>query len=85
METSFYVKDERLEECKTFIRKSLPSARFIRDPFKVGNKWNINLELTVEDGNKLSSLQNRWHLEDNPIKKKKKNKLIQFFFNFYVV
>ena len=59
MKTNFYVKENKLKECKAFIR-TLPSARFNCNPIKRGEKWNISLTLTVEDGNKLSSLISSW-------------------------
>ena len=64
MRTSFYIKNEKLDECKTFIRNNLNSARFLTNPIFIGNKWNINLELNVEDGNKLNELFNKWNKEE---------------------
>ncbi len=73
MYTSFYVTENRLDELKSFIRNSTPSARFNYNPQKEGNKWFISLNIEVGDSNKLNKLFNKWHEEDNPPKIKTKS------------
>lgn len=73
MITSFNIKENPLKELKDFIRTDLPSARFKYNPDKNGDTYRICLELEVEDGNKLSLLENKWYQEDNPVKQEKKN------------
>lgn len=68
MYQSFYIKEERLDELKKFIRTETPSVRFKHNPLKEGNQWFIAMTLEVEDSNKLNLLFNKWYLEDNPIK-----------------
>ena len=65
MTDSFYIKENRLSELKSFILGSMPSARFVYNPEKVGDKYYIKLSMEVSDGNKLNILQNKWHNEDN--------------------
>jgi len=66
MKTSFYITENRLSELKSFIRAELPTVRFNHNPLKVGKELNISLSMSVEDGNKLSTLQNKWYEQDNP-------------------
>ncbi len=73
MITNFYVAEFRLEELKLFIRSNLPTARFIDNPYKVGNKYSISLEMEIKDANKLNLLQNKWYDEDNAINSPSKN------------
>ncbi len=70
MEQDFIVMEERLEECKAFIR-SLPSARFKHNPIRVGSIYHISVSMNVQDGNKLNELFEKWYNEDNPIVPKK--------------
>ncbi len=72
MKTTFYINEDRIEELKSFIKAELPTARFNHNPYKVNDEFNISLELTVEDGNKLSGLRNNWHNQDNPYVSPKK-------------
>ena len=82
---SFYIKENRLDELKSFICKSMPSARFIYNPAKVGNQYHIKLSLDVSDGNKLNILQNKWHDEDNPkiVKITIFKKIFNYFTNIF--
>lgn len=66
MKIHFYIKPERYSELKKFIRENTPSVRFISNPFTYFNNMSIDLEMEVEDGNKLNELFNKWHEEDNP-------------------
>lgn len=69
MYTSFYIKENRLEELKSFIRSFTPSVRFKHNPLKEGDKWFVALTMEVEDNNKLNELFEKWHNEDNiPLK-----------------
>ena len=68
MTHSFTVKSIRLEECKAFIR-SLPSARFDHNPYKIFDNYQITVSMDSEDGNKMNVLFNKWHEEDKPIVK----------------
>lgn len=72
MTTDFYVKEDRLDECKNFIR-SLPTARFNYNPIKVGGSFNINITLDAQDGNNLNELFEKWHNEDKPKEMPNKN------------
>lgn len=67
MYSSFYIKENRLDELKSFIREFTPTVRFKHNPLKEGDKWFIALTMEVEDGNKLNQLFNKWDEEDNPI------------------
>lgn len=67
MYSSFYIKENRLDELKSFIREFTPTVRFKHNPLKQGDKWFIALTMEVEDGNKLNQLFNKWDDEDNPI------------------
>ncbi len=82
MNTSFYIKEDRLNECKIFVR-SLPSARFNHNPLKQGNEWFISLTMEVHDGNKLNELFNKWHEEDKPKGNINKGFLKRLFSKFY--
>ena len=80
MYTSFYIKKNRLIELKSFIKFELKTARFEHNPLLIGSeKYNIALNLSVEDGNKLSELRNKWYMEDNPIKQPSKSLWKRFF------
>lgn len=82
MYTSFYIAENRLDELKSFIRTSTPTARFKGNPLKEGNQFSIALTMEVEDSNKLNELFEKWHNEDNPPKIQKKrnwNPLFLFF------
>jgi hypothetical protein len=70
MERSFYIKDYRLAELKLYIKENTPSVRFNGNPIKTGEKFYIQLTLTVEDSNILDVLFNIWHAKDNPVVKK---------------
>ena len=83
MRTTFYIQENRIEELKSFIRAELPTARFLQNPYKQGSEFGISLELTVEDGNKLSQLRNNWYNQDNPYKIPKKSWLSRLLSNFY--
>jgi len=78
MYTSFYVKEERLPELKSFIRNELLTARFESNPQKHGDKWFIVLTMEVEDGNKLSQFKDKWYKEDNTPKLKKNGGFLLF-------
>jgi len=68
IQEKFYVDgDNRFKRVKNFIRWEMPSARFITNPVKYCNKWEINISYEIEDMNKLSALLNEFYLEDNPI------------------
>ena len=73
MYTSFYIAENRLNELKSFIRAELPTARFKHNPIKMGKEYNIALDLSVDDGNRLSQLREKWHNEDNPPKSPNKS------------
>lgn len=73
MYTSFYIAENRLDELKSFIRSFTPTVRFKHNPLKGGNQWFIALTMEVEDGNKLNELFNKWHDEDNPLKRPNKS------------
>ena len=77
MTEHFYVKEERFQELKQFIRDNLPSVRFIQNPQLDYGKYTIYIDLEVEDSNKLNQLHNMWYDLDNPviIKKTFLNKL----------
>lgn len=79
----FLLKKERLPEFKDFLRKNLPSCRFIQNPFENDTTYTIYIEMNSEDSNKFTELENKWYEQDNPqpIKKTFKEKL-QNFFNF---
>ena len=83
MKTIFHINENRIEELKSFIRAELPTARFNRNPYKVNDKYNISLELTVEDGNKLSVLRNNWYNQDHPYISPKKSWLSRLLSIFY--
>jgi len=65
MRTTFYIPENRIEELKSFIRDELPTVRFTSNPYKQGNEYGISLDMSVEDGNKLSILRNDWYNQDN--------------------
>lgn len=67
MYSSFYIKEDRLGELKSFIREFTPTVRFKHNPLKQGDKWFIALTMEVEDGNKLNQLFIKWDEQDNPI------------------
>lgn len=73
MRTLFYIQENRIEELKIFIKTELPTARFLQNPYKQGSKFGISLELTVDDGNKLTRLRNDWYNQDNPYVSPKKS------------
>lgn len=69
---SFYIKKNRLDELKLFIRDNLESARFANNPIEFSNQYYIILDLNVADSNKLNELFNKWYCEDNkPLSKGK--------------
>lgn len=45
MYTSFYIKENRLNELKTFIRLNTPSVRFVHNPLKEGDQYYIAFTL----------------------------------------
>ncbi len=74
MYMSFYISEARLDELKSFIRDFTPTVRFEHNPLKSGGDGLfIALTMEVEDGNKISGLQEKWHTEDNPPKKPNKS------------
>jgi len=83
MRTTFYVHKNRIDELKTFIRAELPSARFLQNPYEQGNEYGISLELSVDDGNKLSELRNNWYIKDNLTESPKKSFWKKILSNFY--
>ncbi len=79
----FYVKKERLEEVKKFIREQMPSCRFRSNPYSYdGENYEINITYEIEDMNKLSKLQNKYYEEDNPkiIKPSLFKRILNFLF-----
>ncbi len=66
MYSSFYIKENRLDELKKFIRTKTHSVRFKHNPLKEGDKFFISLTMDVEDGNILNELFNKWYDIDNP-------------------
>lgn len=62
---TFYINEENLDDTKLFIR-TLPSARFNGNPLKVGNKYNLSVDLEVKDGNKLSQYLEQYY-ESNDV------------------
>ena len=83
MRTTFYVHKNRIDELKIFIREKLPSARFLQNPYEQGNEYGISLELSVDDGNKLSELRNNWYNQDNLTERHKKSFWKMVLSNFY--
>jgi hypothetical protein len=88
---SFYVKPERLQECKDFIR-TLPSARFVHNPFFEFGDYFVKISLDVDDANKLVTLHNKWYDEDKllstPIKSTSTiwyKSLVGLFLSLYVI
>jgi hypothetical protein len=75
----FYVEENRVDECKKFIR-TLSSTRFNQNPIKVGNKYNINITLTSDDNDKLNTLFDKWYQEDNK-KETPRNNIFKRIFN----
>lgn len=78
IEISCYVDEKRFDEYKAFIR-TLPSVRFISNPYKTGNRYRINISLTSEDSNRLSEKENEWYQLDNPKPIKKKSFIKKLF------
>jgi hypothetical protein len=69
----FYIKEERLNECKKHIR-SIKSARFLQNPFKMGDKYSICVSFeTNADSTQMDEVLEKWYKEDNPPKSKEKN------------
>lgn len=68
MVNSFYVKEDRFEDVKAFIRSELKSARFNHNPIKIGKEWNISITLEVGDGNKLSKFLQDLYIENKDVK-----------------
>ena len=58
MEISFYIKENRLAELKSYIKEQTPSVRFKNNPIKIGDKFKIRY------------LINKWYANDNPVVKK---------------
>ncbi len=55
IEERFYIDDDmKMNEVKTFIRQNMPTARFKCNPYKVFDKWEVNITYEIEDINKLS-------------------------------
>lgn len=75
---NFSIKIDRLDELKKFIRDYLPTARFISNPFIMGNYYAISLSMNVDDSNKLNELFNKWYDIDN-YKEPKKGFLKRIF------
>ncbi len=76
MYRSFYIKETRLDELKTYIRVFTPTVRFYHNPLKVRNEWFIALTMKVEDSNKLNELFEKLDNEDESLEKSKINKEI---------
>ena len=72
MRQTFYIKKDRLNELKSFIRDYLPETRFYHNPLDSGNDFWICLTMPVEEGNKLNELFNKWYDIDNPKPSNKK-------------
>jgi hypothetical protein len=68
MESRFYIKENRLDEFKTFIRTNTSTVRFLHNPLKEGNQYYIAISLDVKESGKLNELFQKWHIEDNPPK-----------------
>ena len=62
----FTIKKERYPELKQFIRENMPTVRFLSNPLEIHNKLTIDISYEIDDINKLHTLTNKWHLEDNP-------------------
>lgn len=71
----FYLKnDERMEKIKLFIRQNMPTARFVRNPYRLHNgTWSVLLFYEIEDINKLNLILEEFYLEDNPLPVKKES------------
>lgn len=54
MQHYFYVKESQLHMVKDFIR-TLPTARFLQNPEKIGNHYSINLDISVDDNAQLDN------------------------------
>lgn len=72
---SFYIKENELIELQSFIKKkNLISVRFRNNPLKTNKNSRgellVDLDMNVEDANKLNELHNKWHDEDYPPKEK---------------
>lgn len=84
VEETFYVaNDERMDKVKTFIRQNMPTARFKNNPYRFSSgKWEFNISYEMPDMNKLSTLLNEFHLQDNPPAPPKKslwNRIVEWF------
>lgn len=64
-------------ETKDFIRKNMPSARFLSNPTKYGDRWEFRISYEIEDVNKLQVLHNKYFDLDNPKIVKKENWFIR--------
>lgn len=79
MQTHFNVESKKIDDTKKFIR-TLGSARFLCNPFRINDIYRISLELSSEDGNKLSIYLES--LIDEPIKK---DTLFQRIYNKFIL
>jgi hypothetical protein len=82
MENHFYIKENRLNELKSFIRSFTTTVRFKNNPIKQNGIYHISLTMEVKDGNKLNELFNKWYNEDS-LQKEPKNSIWKRLFNFY--
>lgn len=68
---TFTIKEHRFVELQTFIKNEMPTFRYKGNPTKLHDILLITCTYEVEDIGKLSQLQSKWYLEDNPIKEPK--------------
>jgi hypothetical protein len=64
---TFTVKEHRFDELQTFIKNEMPTFRYKGNPTKLHDILLITCTYEVDDIGKLSQLQSKWYLEDNPI------------------
>jgi hypothetical protein len=68
---TFTIKKNRIVELQAFIKKEMPTFRFCGNPIQLHDVILIRGTYEIGDSNKLSKLQSKWYLEDNPIKEPK--------------
>ena len=76
---TFYINENNLDKTKSFIR-TLPSASFRCNPMLVGDKYNMSIEMEVEDGNKLSQFLEQYY-ESNSLDQKSQVPFYMRIFN----
>lgn len=84
---NFYVSNEnRMNIVKSFIRKNMPTARFIYNPYKhLDNRWSFYISYEIEDMNKINKILQEFYLEDHPPSIKKENFLKQIIRKAYKI